>query len=302
MKSEMTLYSEETTGDDLDIDDLIARVSRALLTEVHLTPKPGLVDIRNSGAHQDMNLATFEKSIATIAPWMEKFYLMGFNTAGLEAESVMVMLRPIGIACEAEMLLATGSVNTHRGAIFAFGLLSAAVGRLKALGLPVEQNRLCDQVARFCRKLVANELAHNAAKNPSKGELQFLRYGLTGARGEAESGFKTVRTLALPVFKRVLADRNDMQLALLQTLLHLLAWNDDTNLVARGGLEGLYYVQSQAQKLLWEGGVLAPGGMTALQRLDDDLIARHLSPGGSADLLAITYFLSSFPEGTLVVC
>lgn len=86
---------------------------------------------------------------------------------------------------------------------------------------------------------------------------------------------------------------------ILQTLLHLMAWNDDTNLVSRGGLEGLYYVQQQAQKLLWQGGVLVEGGIEAMQSLDDELILRNLSPGGSADLLAVTWFLSHFPAGSL---
>ena len=78
-----------------------------------------------------------------------------------------------------------------------------------------------------------------------------------------------------------------------------MAWNDDTNLVSRGGLEGLNFVQQQAQKLLWEGGVLADGGLEALRQLDDELIVRHLSPGGSADLLAVTWFLSGFPAGEM---
>lgn len=138
------------------------------------------------------------------------------------------------MACETDMLEATGGVNTHRGAIFAFGLLSAAAGRLVARGEPVEQHRVCDQVARFCRGLVGRELSSPEGMKVSKGEGHFLRYGLSGARGEAESGFRTVRTQAMPVFNRVMADTGDTNLALLQTLLHLMAWNDDTNLgVAR---------------------------------------------------------------------
>lgn len=230
--------------------DLNGLVARALLTEVRLTPKPGLVDIRNSGAHRDMDLAVFERSTTAIAPWMENFFIMGNNTAALAAENVLVMLRPLGMACENDMLQVTNGVKTHRGAIFAFGLLSAAIGRLLA-------------------------------------------------RGEAESGFRTVRTQALPVFNRVVQEHDDTHLALLQTLLHLMAWNDDTNLVSRGGLEGLYYVQQQAQKLLWQGGVLVEGGIEAMQSLDDELILRNLSPGGSADLLAVTWFLSHFPAGSL---
>ncbi|EMO4453144.1 TPA: triphosphoribosyl-dephospho-CoA synthase CitG [Klebsiella michiganensis] len=280
-------------------EEMVSRVERALLTEVRLTPKPGLVDIRNAGAHRDMDLASFEASTAAVAPWMEKFFIMGHDTANITPEQVLTMLRPVGMACETDMLEATGGVNTHRGAIFAFGLLCAAAGRLVARGEPVEQHRVCDRVARFCRGLVGRELSSPEGMKVSKGEEHFLRYGLSGARGEAESGFRTVRTQAMPVFNRVMADTGDTNLALLQTLLHLMAWNDDTNLVSRGGLEGLNFVQQQAQKLLWEGGVLTDGGLEALRRLDDELIIRHLSPGGSADLLAVTWFLSGFPAGEL---
>lgn len=299
MNETMVCRHEAQSRLPIDAEGIVKLVAQALLTEARLTPKPGLVDIRNSGAHEDMDLATFEKSVPVIAPWMEKFYLMGFNTAELASEEVLPMLRPIGMACEEDMLLATGGVNTHRGAIFAFGLLSAATGRLNALDEPIEQNRLCNQVAKFCRNIVANELTHSRSQQLSIGEQHFLRYGMAGARGEAESGFQTVRTRALPIFNSVIAGHKDVQLALLQTLLHLMAWNEDTNLVSRGGLKGLCYVQSQAQRLLWEGGVLVPGGMDAMQQLDDELIARHLSPGGSADLLAVVWFLSHFPPGPL---
>ena len=244
----------------LSAEEVVSAVERALLTEVRLTPKPGLVDIRNAGAHWDMDLASFEASTAVVAPWMEKFFIMGHDTAAVAPEQVLMMLRPVGMACENDMLEATGGVNTHRGAIFACGLLSAAAGRLVSKGEPIEQHRLCDQVARFCRGMVMQELSSAGGERLSKGEAHFLRYGLSGARGEAESGFLTVRTQAMPVFTRMMEETGDSNLALLQTLLHLMAWNDDTNLVSRGGLAGLNFVQQEAQRLLWQGGVLADGG------------------------------------------
>lgn len=191
-------------------EEMVSRVERALLTEVRLTPKPGLVDIRNAGAHRDMDLASFEASTAAVAPWMEKFFIMGHDTANITPEQVLTMLRPVGMACETDMLEATGGVNTHRGAIFAFGLLSAAAGRLVARGEPVEQHRVCDRVARFCRGLVGRELSSPEGMKVSKGEGHFLRYGLSGARGEAESGFRTVRTQAMPVFNRVMVIRSEI--------------------------------------------------------------------------------------------
>ena len=89
-------------------EEMVSRVERALLTEVRLTPKPGLVDIRNAGAHRDMDLASFEASTAVVAPWMEKFFIMGHDTANIMPEKVLTMLRPVGMACETDMLAATG--------------------------------------------------------------------------------------------------------------------------------------------------------------------------------------------------
>lgn len=170
--------------------ELNGLVARALLTEARLTPKPGLVDIRNSGAHRDMDLAAFERSTTAIAPWMEKFFIMGNNTAAVAAENVLVMLRPLGMACENDMLQATNGVNTHRGAIFAFGLLSAAIGRLLARGEPLEQNRICDQVARLSRNIVAHELSAKKAGKLTKSETHFQCYGLSGAREKRKAVFE----------------------------------------------------------------------------------------------------------------
>lgn len=241
--------------------ELNGLVARALLTEARLTPKPGLVDIRNSGAHRDMDLAAFERSTTAIAPWMEKFFIMGNNTAALAAENVLVMLRPLGMACENDMLQATNGVNTHRGAIFAFGLLSAAIGRLLARGEPLEQNRICDQVARLSRNIVAHELSAKKAGKLTKSEAHFQCYGLSGARGEAESGFRTVRTQALPVFNRVVQEHDDTHLALLQTLLHLMAWNDDTNLVSREAWKGFTTCSSRHKNCCGKGAYWLRGAL-----------------------------------------
>lgn len=241
--------------------ELNGLVARALLTEARLTPKPGLVDIRNSGAHRDMDLAAFERSTTAIAPWMEKFFIMGNNTAALAAENVLVMLRPLGMACENDMLQATNGVNTHRGAIFAFGLLSAAIGRLLARGEPLEQNRICDQVARLSRNIVAHELSAKKAGKLTKSETHFQCYGLSGARGEAESGFRTVRTQALPVFNRVVQEHDDTHLALLQTLLHLMAWNDDTNLCHGEAWKGFTTCSSRHKNCCGKGAYWLRGAL-----------------------------------------
>jgi len=276
-------------------DEVGALVCQALLNEVELTPKPGLVDGNNSGAHQDMDRATFHASIKAIAPWFPVFYRIGESTRDLAPEALLALLRPAGLACESAMLRATGNVNTHKGSIFSMGLLCAAAGRLDCgVELP-DRERLCGEVARICSGLVEAELLRIELPRTA-GEKLFQAHGLTGVRGEAASGFRTVREHGLPAFARILALGGGEEEALHEALLHLLAVNHDTNLAHRGGLAGLAHVQAWARKLIEAGGVQSTRFEACMLDFDADLIERKLSPGGSADLVAVTWFLSQFPE------
>jgi triphosphoribosyl-dephospho-CoA synthase len=268
---------------------------QALRTELMLTPKPGLVDQRNCGAHCDMNLGTFLASADAIAPWWTHFVKAGYRCADIPVGDFLGWVRPAGVECENAMLEATGGVNTHKGAIFALGLLCSAAGRLLARNIDLSRERLCSEVGWICTGLVDRELRGMQATN-NAGERSFRRYGMTGARGEAASGYAVVRIVALPVYDRFERDGASGSVALLQVLLHLMAVNADTNLVSRGGLAGLNFVREHSSKLLREGGVLAPDGLKKIEAFDAELIRSHLSPGGSADLLAVTWFLSRFPR------
>ncbi len=269
-----------------DIDRLVAR---ALTVEVMLTPKPGLVDSENNGSHRDMDVPLFQSSITAVAPWFRRFTETGFHHASLPLSQLLSYARPVGIACEQSMLKATSGVNTHKGGIFAFGLLCTAAGWLVGCGQPQTQARLCQAVADMCGDLVRNELEKGGSA-VTAGERLFQRHGLTGARGEAASGFGTVRQYALPAYQQALQQGMDEEKALLHTLVVLMAHNPDTNVVSRGGMEGLTFVQSSARRLLAQGVSIA-----ALQDMNQAFVVRNLSPGGSADLLALTWLLSHYP-------
>ncbi|MER3382274.1 triphosphoribosyl-dephospho-CoA synthase CitG [Pectobacterium aroidearum] len=271
------------------LPDIDQRVAHALTMEVMLTPKPGLVDRANNGAHRDMDVALFQASIQAISPWFRHFTDAGYQHANIPLAQLLSQVRPIGIACEQAMLSATKGVNTHKGGIFAFGLLCTAAGWLAGRGERVTQRSLCDSVAAMCHDLVRNEL-ETCSGAATAGEHLYQRHGLTGARGEAASGFNTVCQYALPALQQAIAAGADNETALLRTLLVLMAHNPDTNVVSRGGMDGLTFVQAYAQKLL-----VGPLDRQALIKMDDALIARNLSPGGSADLLALTWLLYHYP-------
>lgn len=134
---------------------------RAMLTEVNLSPKPGLVDRLNCGAHKDMALADFHRSAEAIRHWLPRFMEYGASCTRLPPESVLAGLRPLGMACEAAMFRATAGVNTHKGSIFSLGLLCAAIGRLYQLRQPIAAETLCATAADFCRGLTTRELRQN---------------------------------------------------------------------------------------------------------------------------------------------
>ncbi|OOF59781.1 triphosphoribosyl-dephospho-CoA synthase CitG [Rodentibacter myodis] len=274
-------------------------VYQALLQEARLSPKPGLVDALTNGAHTDMNLQTFEQSAVVLKPFFTDFVLKGMETANLPENQILAQLRPIGILAEKAMLLATKNINTHKGAIFSFGLVCAAIGRLsaqaqfKSYAVNLDVTLICRLVAQFAAGLT-KELEHYPTHLPiTAGVRLFREYGLTGARGEAESGFHQIQTL-LPLLDEY------HQLAwehrLLIALLHLMAKNPDTNVVHRGGLEGLQFVQQSAIDLLENQSlVLDKAGLTqALLKFDSDCIEKNLSAGGSADLLALSIFFLLF--------
>lgn len=246
-------------------DFAAARLSRlaaeALAAEAELTPKPGLVDAHNSGAHTDMDLLLFLRSARSLGPYFRRAVALG-----LERPDCMPALQAAGLAAEEEMLAVTGGVNTHRGAVYAFGLLLAALGNALARGGEVY-------------KTAAALAAAGAPPDPdSHGSAVGKRYHVTGARGEALAGFPGVRR-ALAVLREG---------GPYKALLTLLAETADTNLLHRGGLEGLEFVQAEARRIL----ACPPETYLAqLEELDRSCIKRNLSPGGSADLLAAALFL-----------
>ena len=273
---------------------------RAMLDEIAATPKPGLVDRRNCGAHQDMDYFTFMASAAALAPHFRAFAALGLASAGQTTAALFDSLRQQGRAAEAEMFRATQGVNTHKGAIFSLGLICGAAGRLIALGQRLEAEAICGLAAELTAGLSRRDYQRLEHKSElSKGEKMFLQYGVAGVRGEAESGFLSVRQAAYPVLAAYIEEGgrplNDL---LVQVLLCLMAEVCDTNVLARHDEDAARYVQTKARELLQQGGALTPQGLAATARFDDELIARNISPGGCADLLSVTLLLYDLTHQT----
>ena len=264
---------------------------QALITEATLTPKAGLVDAAHNGGHTDMNLALFLKSADAIAPYLGDCAAAGMTFAVSPASpAILAAIRPIGIAAEAAMRAATGGVNTHKGAIFAFGLTAAALGKRLAAQGTTTLAEIQDDIRAISAGLLA-ELQQPG--EDSAGKRGYARHGISGARGEAASGFATVSAHALPLYQQELAADGNERRALLAALVALYAANDDSTTLARVGLDGLRAHQHWARTLLADRATLADEARLsdAIAAYARNCAARRLSAGGSADLLALTAWL-----------
>lgn len=283
------------TTDMASITEVCDLAWRAMLAEVNLSPKPGLVDRYDCGSHKDMSLADFHRSAQAIHHWLPRFMESGAQSAALPESNVLAQLRPIGLACEAAMFRATAGVNTHKGTIFTLGLMCAAIGRLLQNRQPVTPEQIGKTIAAFCKGLTERELQKPNCQQTA-GQRLYRQMGMTGARGEAEGGYPLVLNLALPHYRARLKAGVDPELALLDTLLVLMAHNNDTNVASRGGLTGLSWLQQHAKLLLAQGGIQKAADMRHLHEFNHMCIDRNLSPGGSADLLIATWFLNEIPH------
>ena len=255
--------------------------ARALTLEVEATPKPGLVDMNNSGAHTDMDINSFYASIASLEPFFREFALAGLTAPGCGPE-LMPRLRSIGIRAEAAMLIATGGVNTHRGAIYGMGLLLASRG-LRLSGAECGLFELAAKIASQDTAVPASSSHGGAARKI---------YGAHGARGEAKSGFPAARCAAA-LYTAYLANYDERTAAAL-TLPHIMAELCDTNLLHRGGLAGLEFVQSEARRICC---LPESERRFALLDMDAECVRRNLSPGGSADMLGLAVLAALWREG-----
>jgi len=266
-------------GRELQAAQLGRLASLCLKLEVETHPKPGLVSYIDNGAHSDMDAELLCRSADTLTPFFRDLAVAGAEGAR------MSRLRAIGVAAERAMLAATAGVNTHRGAIFGLGLLCAAAGFRSALGL---RKTLGDVVSQRW----GDDILSGPISLRSHGAVAARRYGAGGARAEAADGFPSVYDIALPALRAARTRAPDDEEAVrIQACMTLIANVADTNLLHRGGPEGLRFAQASASAFLAAGGVGPAGWRTRAVDIHHAFVARNLSPGGSADLLAMALFV-----------
>lgn len=267
---------------------IAALACRALLYEVCTTPKPGLVDRFNSGSHKDMDIFTFMDSASALWPYFETCAGIGRETASLPPAETFHQLRQAGRSAESHMFAATKGVNTHKGAIFSMGIVCGALGRLPQEGWS-DSDRILDLCAEMTRGLSVSDFAGITKETAStNGQRLYLQYGITGIRGQIEEGLPAVRKAGLPVLKEGIARGLSLNDAGCAALLSLMVNSTDTNLIARSSLSTQQETVKTVKALL---EINPYPDQDTLIRIDQEFIKKNLSPGGSADLLAICYLL-----------
>ena len=253
---------------------LIAHLATdALRAELYTTPKPGLVDRNDNGAHRDMDLAMMNRSIDALQPYLVKLALLGCK----DEIPVTDEVRQIGIDAERVMLQATGGVNTHRGALFAMGLATLAAAWCMTHGSNVDEKQL--------RDLIMQVAAGFAPTAGTHGNDAVNAHRVTGALDLAKAGYTQLFDNWLPAYSNYLAE--DASTAPHKLLLLIMSQLDDTNVIHRVGFEQAQQVKSEAQALLDNYSE------QAMEQMNRDYIARNISPGGSADMVALTIFIHS---------
>ena len=259
----------------------VARLAvRSLYAELTLYPKPGLVSLVDNGSHGDMNASTFVRSMFAL-----RHYFRDITHAGSRSAEFGELVS-LGIAAERRMLAATAGINTHRGAIFALGMLCAAAGQVHARGLAASPERLRAVLHEHWGAALAEHAAQHAPF--SHGRRAAQRYAVGGARDEAALGFPCVFQVALPAMRAALQAGREVGAARIDALFSLMASMDDTNVLHRGGAAGAVFVRVEAQRFMALGGTARPDWKDVALTCHQQFTARRLSPGGAADLLAAT--------------
>ena len=274
---------------------------RSLLYEVSVTPKPGLVDRDNNGSHKDMDFYSFLNSASALWPYFYECACLGLAYTDAPEPSLpelFTRLRQPGKFAENRMLHATDGVNTHKGAIFSMGILCAAIG-----AVPPEHRADPEMILHTCAAMTAGLTAldyYHLTENTAitAGQRFYLQYGITGVRGEIEAGLPVVARYGLPLLEKLLAEGKSVDEAGSAVLLTIMAHMTDTNLIARSDLNTQQQTAAQIRKVLNQTDFPS---RNILVHMNQEFVEKNLSPGGSADMLAICWMLHFVSQELLLL-
>lgn len=273
---------------EIDSNIFAEMAVEALIYEVKLSPKAGLVTINSNGSHKDMNFLTFEISAKALKNYF-KTCIEHHRKYNINDEIFFIKLRELGKIAEKEMLEATKGINTHKGTIFSMGILLAVLFALFSKNKIISLDDLSEQIKKTCASL-KDELGLSVAN--TNGEKIFQKYKIAGARGLALSGYELVLNDGLQKLHSFFP-KLDLDTALILLLFYYISELNDTNIISRSNLETLKEAKIKAKILFEKNLKVLDERMIKedMEELNRDFVKKNISPGGSADLLILTIFL-----------
>lgn len=259
--------------------------TRSLKAELNTTPKPGLVDTHDSGAHRDMDHALMMRSIRAMHPYFVRLATLGYDSNQLPAHNDIVR---IGIEAEKAMFNSTGGVNTYKGALFSMGLAVTAatyiIGRGEVATTTHGKEYVPNSLLSTTIIQLANGFPDTCGTHGSRAK-QLAQAGckLKSALDNAREGYSQLFGEWLPFYETRI--KGDDSYVKHKTLLRIMCDLDDTNIVYRTDYDTMLQVKTEARRLLED---FSEAGIEDMNR---DFVSRNISPGGSADMLALVVFL-----------
>lgn len=275
------------------IHKISSSATKALLHEVALSPKPGLVDRNDSGSHSDMDFSSFLNSTAVISVYFPEIIKYACNFSDDNILTALAKLRIFGLEMERDMFTETQGVNTHKGAVFLL-VFSVFISSYLKYRNKYSHENFISLLKQFNKGVVDRELVNMRNKEEhTHGEKCYAKFGnkALGIRGEVENGLPIIFNFSLKVlhsnFKKlsIITDKK-MNEVLTKTLLVIMSENDDTNILFRKGELILSEFKQKAKKC-----INAQPNDISYKELADFCTKERISPGGAADLLALTLFI-----------
>lgn len=279
-KNKMELYVNEIRNKEL-AKNISSAALRAILYEISLSPKPGLVDFYSNGIHKDMDFNLFIDSSAVLSNYFSDLFEAGFHFKSTDYSKALPIIRTIGLQMEAAMFLQTNGVNTQKGIIFLMGISLFTAGLIYKTKDRFNSKDFVFYVKNIGKDLSKNELHESDNILKTHGELCFRDFNTGGIRSEVENGFPSVFGLALPI----LAKSKINKVSLSKSLLAIMAELDDTTVLYRSNRIVLQELQLLSKECLDDFSD------KSYQKIIDFCMKNKISPGGAADLLSISIFV-----------
>ena len=263
--------------------------TKALLYEVSISPKAGLVSRLSNGSHRDMDFYTFIDSALSLSKYFSECFIYGQKN-NFYSPNFFKNLRDLGKKAEKEMYEATNGINTHKGTIFSMGILISVLASYFKETDEIDLKILSQKIKTMCSSLI-DEL-ENINNFSTYGEKAFKNYYLTGARGLALSGYDIVLLDGINKLKEFTKSL-DFETSCILLLFYYISLLDDTNIVNRTNFETLKEIQILCKNLYEENvkSLSKEKIRNEMSKLNDIFIKKNISAGGSADLLILTIFI-----------